>query len=115
MIWHKILKSDLSAQEVQVINVNGKKLCLVNHANHYYATALNCPHAGANLEFGWCEKGYLVCPVHRYHYNLQNGRGETGQGDYLPIYPVKEEKDFLLIGFKESLFNQLISIFKSKN
>jgi 3-phenylpropionate/trans-cinnamate dioxygenase ferredoxin subunit len=115
MIWHKVLKSVLTAAEVQVVHVNGKKICLVKDAENYYATASNCPHAGASLEFGWCEKGYLVCPVHRNQYHLKNGRGAPGQGDYLPIYPVKEEKDFLLIGMKESWHNQFLTLFKAKN
>jgi nitrite reductase/ring-hydroxylating ferredoxin subunit len=113
MIWHKIPKTDLKDAEIQVVNLDGKKVCLVYDGQHYYATALNCPHAGASLEHGWCENGYLVCPVHRYQYNLKNGRGAIGQGDYLPNYPVKEEKDYLLICIKKSWMNQLLNIFKS--
>jgi nitrite reductase/ring-hydroxylating ferredoxin subunit len=113
MIWHKIPKTDLKDVEIQVINLKGKKVCLVRDGSNYYATASNCPHAGASLEHGWCEKGYIVCPVHRHQYNLKNGRGADGQGDYLPNYPLKQEKDYLLIGTKKSWINQLLNIFKS--
>lgn len=113
MIWHQILKIDLKAVEVQVVHVGGRKICLVNDGLNYYATALNCPHAGASLTNGWCEQGYLVCPVHRYQYDLKSGRGASGQGDYLAIYPVKQAQDYILIGMKKSWLQQLFYMFKS--
>lgn len=102
--WFSIDKGALLNQEVQLIAVDGKKLCLILSENKYYATAIHCPHAGADLSKGWCEKGYLVCPIHRFKYSLENGRGAKGQGNYLPNYPVIDEGDFLKIAIKKSWF-----------
>jgi hypothetical protein len=41
MIWHKIPKTDLKDVEIQVINLKGKKVCLVRDGSNYYATASN--------------------------------------------------------------------------
>ncbi|MFC5283512.1 Rieske (2Fe-2S) protein [Pedobacter alpinus] len=102
--WLSIAKGDLLDVEIQLIEIASKKLCLIKTDDCYYATATKCPHAGADLSKGWCEKGYLVCPIHRFQYRLENGRGAEGQGDYLPVYPVKDEGDFLIIGIKKSWF-----------
>jgi UDP-MurNAc hydroxylase len=32
-----------------------------------------CPHQGADLSQGWIETGYLVCPRHRWRFDLANG------------------------------------------
>ena len=102
--WFSIKKSSLLDFDIQLVDVSGKSICLINNNGKYYATSTKCPHAGADLSKGWCEHGYLVCPVHRYRYNLENGRGEVGQGDYLPNYPVKDLGDILEIGLKKSWF-----------
>lgn len=35
-----------------------------------------CPHQGANLEFGWEEDGFWVCPKHRWKYDPNTGHCE---------------------------------------
>jgi 3-phenylpropionate/trans-cinnamate dioxygenase ferredoxin subunit len=68
-----------------------------------------CPHAGGILSGGWCKNGHIVCPIHRYEYSLQTGRGAIGQGDYIDIYPVEERVDGVYIGLKESFWKKLFS------
>lgn len=104
MEWFSINKSELLDKDVQLLKVGGKNICLIRFGGDYFATSAKCPHAGADLSNGWCEDGYFVCPVHRYKYNLTTGRGETGQGDYLPTYPVKVYDERLAIGIKKSWF-----------
>jgi nitrite reductase/ring-hydroxylating ferredoxin subunit len=99
MEWVSIEISKLSIADVQQISVKGKKLTLVRQHKNFYVFTNKCPHAGSDITNGWCENGYLVCPVHRYKYNLLNGRGVSGQGDYLKTYPVKVEGNNLFIGF----------------
>lgn len=105
MEWVSIPISSLSIADVQSITVKGKRVVLVRDKGEFYAFNSKCPHAGADLSTGWCKEGYLVCPVHRYSYNLKNGRGATGQGDYLPYYPVRVVGDQVLIDFKKPWFN----------
>ncbi len=104
MEWVKVAKSLLSAADVQAISVKGKRLVLVKQAGEFHAFTSKCPHAGADLATAWCEKGYLVCPIHRHAYNLKNGRGAIGQGDYLTKYLVKNQEDHLLIGLPKPWF-----------
>jgi 3-phenylpropionate/trans-cinnamate dioxygenase ferredoxin subunit len=100
--WYKI---DFEATEpdfVRQIQIEGKKLCLVKHQGEFFVVQNYCPHAGGALSGGWCKDGYLVCPIHRWEYNLHNGRGAEGQGDYIDTYPVEMRDGRLYVGLKES-------------
>jgi 3-phenylpropionate/trans-cinnamate dioxygenase ferredoxin subunit len=37
--------------------------------------------------------GNIVCPVHRYKFNLQNGRNTSGEGYYLKRWAAEERED----------------------
>ncbi|HLP32897.1 MAG TPA: Rieske 2Fe-2S domain-containing protein [Bacteroidia bacterium] len=83
---------------VRTIDVKGKLICLAHIATGYYAVDDRCPHAaGGRLGRGKCdEEGRVVCPVHRYKYDLTTGRG--AQGDYVETYPVEVRNNGVYIG-----------------
>jgi nitrite reductase/ring-hydroxylating ferredoxin subunit len=109
MKWHKIEEELPESEFVMAIKLGGKKLCLVRHEQELFAVQNTCPHAGGILSGGWCKNGHLVCPIHRWEYNLKNGRGATGQGDYIDTYPIELRSDGVYIGFKESFWKKLWS------
>lgn len=83
----------------RTIDVDGKRICMARTPGGYYAVDDRCPHAGAHLgRGGWCEGNLVVCPVHRYKYDLETGRGL--QGDYIKPYPVETRKDGVYIGIE---------------
>jgi nitrite reductase/ring-hydroxylating ferredoxin subunit len=94
---------------VEQIKLEGKKLCLVRTEGKFYAVENSCPHAGGILSGGWCKNGNIVCPIHRWEYNLVNGRGAQGQGDYVNTYPVELREDGIYIGFKTGFWKSLFS------
>lgn len=105
--WHKIDKVLPVDEFVMQVNVAGKKLCLVRHQEQIFAVENTCPHAGGILSGGWCKDGHLVCPIHRWEYNLKTGRGAAGQGDYIDTYPVEIKPEGTYIGIKESFWKKL--------
>lgn len=107
MKWHKIETEIPDEEFVKQINVDGKKLCLVKHQEKLFVVQNTCPHAGGILSGGWCKNGNLICPIHRWEYNLENGRGGEGQGDYIEIYPLEIRSDGIYVGFKESWIKKL--------
>jgi 3-phenylpropionate/trans-cinnamate dioxygenase ferredoxin subunit len=111
MIWVKVLsKQELIQPDfVKMVVANGKKICLVKNDNKFYAIQNTCPHAGGILSGGWCNHGNIVCPLHRYEYNLITGRGAEGQGDYIDIYPTQLKEDGLYLGLKESWWKRLFN------
>lgn len=94
---------------VNAITVQGKKLCAVKSGTEIFVTQAYCPHAGAGLSGGWCKEGKLICPFHRYAYDLVTSRGATGQGDYIDVYPIEKRADGVYVGLpkKFSLIKKL--------
>jgi nitrite reductase/ring-hydroxylating ferredoxin subunit len=105
--WIRITEDIPQADFVKQIKVDGKKLCLVKDQGKLYAIENSCPHAGGILSGGWCENGNIICPIHRWEYSLENGRGASGQGDYVNTFPVEVRDDGTYIGLKTSLFKRL--------
>jgi nitrite reductase/ring-hydroxylating ferredoxin subunit len=112
MDWVKVEISIPEQDFITQIKVKGKKLCLIQHQQKIHVVQNTCPHAGGILSGGWCKEGNIVCPIHRYEYNLLTGRGAEGQGDYIDIYPTMLKEDGLYIGFEESWWKR---IFKNEN
>jgi nitrite reductase/ring-hydroxylating ferredoxin subunit len=89
------------------IEVEGKKICLAKHKDTIYACAHKCPHAGGKMAEGYLDAlGNIVCPIHRYKFNLQNGRNVSGEGYFLKNFPVEIRKDGVFVGFKKNIFGK---------
>lgn len=109
MKWVKIAIELPQEDFVKLIKLEGKKICLVKHQQKFYAMQNTCPHAGGILSGGWCKSGNIVCPIHRYEYNLETGKGAEGQRDYIDVYPVEEKADGIYVGLKEGLWERFFS------
>ena len=111
MIWVKVLSKQEADRDdfVAMAKADGKKICIVKHKGNFAALQNTCPHAGGILSGGWCKEGHIICPIHRYGYNLETGRGFTGQGDYVDVYPTDLKEDGLYVGFRQSWIKKLFS------
>ncbi|WP_166332489.1 Rieske (2Fe-2S) protein [Sphingobacterium chungjuense] len=96
MIWHEFKIPE--REGVSSIQVDGKKLCLVYQSGQPHITSAKCPHAGADLSQGWCEDGKLICPFHRHAFDIETGKGNPGQGNYINTYPTKQENGSWYVG-----------------
>jgi nitrite reductase/ring-hydroxylating ferredoxin subunit len=106
-ILHKIAGSiqeiDFAANNIAVMELKGKKICLGKFNNHLFAFAYKCPHAGGILADGFIDAlGNIVCPLHRYKYSLQNGWNTTGEGYYLKHWPVENKEDGIYVSIQEA-------------
>lgn len=105
--WHKIAdhSAELSfnAQQIAVAEANGKKICIGRFKEQLFAFAYTCPHAGGIMANGFIDAmGNVVCPLHRYRFDIKNGRNVTGEGYYLNHWPVEIKEDGVFVGFKKS-------------
>ena len=110
--WIKLFPSldaandQLAIGRVQTMNVGKKKICLVHSKEGFFAVNDKCPHNGASLGNGYCtEEGSIVCPVHRYHFDLKTGRAKSGLGDFVQTYPIEVRENGIFIGFEETVWN----------
>jgi nitrite reductase/ring-hydroxylating ferredoxin subunit len=108
IVWYKIFESaDAAKRRIQpdraeTITVRGKKICIAHTREGLFAVNDKCPHNGASLGRGRCtEENSIVCPVHRYHFDLRTGRAKSGIGDVADVYPLEVRADGLYIGFVE--------------
>lgn len=101
--WHNIpipLNVTKESKKVLSFRLKGKAYFLASHDNQYYAGYLKCPHAGGDLSRGKIlESGEIVCPLHRYAFDLKTGRSK--EGFCIEHFPVKVENGNLMIGFKK--------------
>ncbi|MCR6722184.1 MAG: Rieske 2Fe-2S domain-containing protein [Chitinophagaceae bacterium] len=75
---------------IAVVEVDGKKICVGLHNQKYFAFAYKCPHAGGILADGFIDPlGRVVCPLHRYRFDPYNGINVSGEGFYLRHWPVE--------------------------
>lgn len=112
--WHKLFDSidainaQVAVGKVTTVNVGRKKICLAHTADGFFAVNDKCPHNGASLGNGYCTaEGSVVCPVHRYHFDLRTGRAKSGLGDFVQTYPIEVRDDGVYIGFEQLIWNWL--------
>jgi nitrite reductase/ring-hydroxylating ferredoxin subunit len=113
MNWYPIPDIQLTGKPfIKKVKAGSKTVCLVSVDDKVYALGARCPHAGGDLTQGWCEEGKLICPVHRYSFNLETGRGSEGQNDYIESYPVEVKDGVIYVGIS-SFWEKLKQAFKS--
>jgi len=105
--WHKIADQieelDFAGNNIAVAEVNGKKICIGKFKEGVFAFAYKCPHAGGLLVEGYIDAlGNIVCPIHRYKYDMKNGRNITGEGYYLKNWPVEIRENGVFVGLEQS-------------
>lgn len=105
--WHKVAdhinEIDFAENNIAEMEVGGKKICIGKFKDAVFAFAYKCPHAGGMLVDGYIDAiGNIVCPQHRYKYNLKNGFNVSGEGFYLKNWPAEIRDDGVYIGFEQS-------------
>jgi 3-phenylpropionate/trans-cinnamate dioxygenase ferredoxin subunit len=113
--WYKIAghinELEFSDNNIAIAEVNGKKICIGKFQERVFAFTYKCPHAGGILADGYIDAlGNVVCPLHRYKYDMKNGRNTSGEGYYLKNWPVEIRGDEVFVGMEES--GGLFGIFK---
>jgi len=108
LIWHEVAMVNAiewQANNMTIVEVAGKKITLGKHKEGVFAFAHKCPHASGIMADGFINAmGRVVCPLHRYQFNMENGRNTSGEGYYLKTYPVKIENEVLFVGLSKTGF-----------
>lgn len=112
LTWYRLFDSVVAAEQrlpvgrVMTIDAGKKKICIARTETGFFAVNDKCPHNGASLGSGYCTaEGSVVCPVHRYHFDLKTGRAKSGLGDFVETYPLEIRNDGIFIGFTETVWN----------
>ena len=105
-MWIKIAEYrneiEFAENDIGVVTVNGKKICVARYKEELFAFAYKCPHASGILADGWFDPlGNIVCPVHRYKYDPRNGRNVSNEGYYLKHWEIEEREDGVYVKMEE--------------
>src|SRR5205085_9173031 len=91
--WQKIAdhinEIDFAENQIALVEIKGKKICIAKFHDRLFGFACKCPHAGGILADGYIDAlGNVVCPQHRSKYDMKNGRNVSGEGYFLKTWPV---------------------------
>ena len=105
--WIKIFETEKSLENYIQLNtfilfeLKGEKICITRTEKGFYAVQDKCPHNGASLSKGFCSKNNeIVCPLHRYSFDLESGKATSGGAYTLNTYPINVKNDGVYIGIK---------------
>jgi nitrite reductase/ring-hydroxylating ferredoxin subunit len=103
------IKMSFSADELELNRtdiryVAGKKVCFTRTTGGVFAFEDKCPHNGFSLSLGKISADGLaiVCPLHRYQYNMKTGRCSHSSGGAAFVFPVESREDGLYVGVEET-------------
>ena len=107
--WYRIVGNEaeipFQPNNMAVVEVNGKKISLARIRDNLFAFAYKCPHASGILTEGWMDpKDNIVCPIHKYRFNIENGRNTTGEGYRLTCWPVQRRPEGIFVGMEDGAF-----------
>ncbi len=110
MNWHPIPEinarevSEAAAGKLFHVKVKGKKLAVTYWGDRWRAFDARCPHAGGPLHAGKINgQGQIVCPLHRFAFDLESGKCDSG-GYFIEIYECKEERFELFVKLPKKKF-----------
>lgn len=105
--WYLLFSSEQKAidslplDKAISIEVDDRKLVIARHNEGYFVTDEKCPHQGLPLSRGgFCEKGQLVCPFHRYSWDMKTGRESRQNERNMVIYPTKIDSTGFYVGIE---------------
>jgi nitrite reductase/ring-hydroxylating ferredoxin subunit len=86
---------------IMTFDLRGEKICVTRTQRGTYAVQDRCPHNGASLSQGMCSvNNEIVCPLHRYSFDLESGKATSGGAYALKTYPIRVQADGVYLGFK---------------
>lgn len=107
MQWHELSDEtkqrfeSLKIQQLAKLTFQDKIICVTKLEDGIFGIHNSCPHAGAQLHHGHCnKKGIVGCPLHGYKFDVRTGRSADGNNYKIPAYQFKLENDKLYIGIK---------------
>ena len=90
--------SDVKPNIMMGLEINDKKILLVNVNGSYYAIGNVCTHRGCQLSKGKLQGETVVCPCHGSTFDLKTGnfvKGPTVKPE--PTYELKVENNDIMI------------------
>ena len=97
-MWTKVCKvSEIEEGAAKTVTANETLVALFKAQGKIYALDNSCPHRGGPLGEGHLEGLEVTCPWHAWSFNVQTGECTSMPGMKQKSFPVKVEKDDVLV------------------
>lgn len=96
--WVKAAKkAEIPDDTGKLVTINGKSIALFKNGGRVHAIHPMCPHQGGPLEEGGMSGANVICPWHGWEFELTTGQCTFNKSIRVPVYPVKEEGEDVLV------------------
>lgn len=98
--FHSVAEvSSLPPGHGRSVHVKGREFALYNMDGQFYAIDDRCPHRGAPLGAGICERGHVFCSLHGWEFDLKTGACLSNAEKPVKTYPTRVENGQVQIEF----------------
>ncbi|HWP23603.1 MAG TPA: Rieske 2Fe-2S domain-containing protein [Candidatus Binatia bacterium] len=81
----------------KLLRTKGEEMAIFKAAGRLYGIQNICPHAGGQLCRGWIEGSQVVCPVHRYKFDLETGACTTDPRLRVKVFKLVQQGEHYVI------------------
>jgi nitrite reductase/ring-hydroxylating ferredoxin subunit len=93
MIKTAIPCEDIKEGSAKLVRMKGEEMAVFRSNGQLYGIQNICPHEGGQLAKGWIEDGKVVCPLHRYKFDLKTGSCSTDPNLRVKVFKLIAQGD----------------------
>jgi len=93
-----IVTADIAEGRAKLARVKGEEMAVFKVDGKIFGVQNTCPHEGGQLCKGWIDSGEVVCPLHRYKFNLQSGVCSTDPKLKVKVFKLVAQGDGVIVG-----------------
>jgi nitrite reductase (NADH) small subunit len=99
--WVRVATCDqIPPRQGRSVSIGGRELAIFNLGDRFFATDNRCPHKAGPLCDGIVTGTSVVCPLHTWKINLEDGcvqRPQTAADHCVAIYPVRVDDGVITV------------------
>ncbi len=81
---------EIAEGSAQIYTVEGREIGVYRRDGEWFAIDNHCPHKGASLAVGPCEKTTVSCPWHHWKFDLRTGEAIGRPGFHVSTHSIEE-------------------------
>lgn len=96
--WVEVLKTNaLEESKGTTVYVNERDIALYKYEGDFYALDNQCVHRGGQLGDGTMDGPNVICPLHKWDYDVKTGISRYSVGERVATYPTQVQDDAVWI------------------
>ncbi len=93
--------SEIAEGTSQIFTVAGREIGVYHRDGEWFAIDNHCPHKGASLAVGPCEKTTVSCPWHHWKFDLRTGEAIGRPGFHVSTHSIEERNGELWVALSD--------------